>query len=36
MPVETVAVISGVVAAFVLFGLALAYAEISTRNLHRH
>jgi hypothetical protein len=35
MPAETVAVVSAIVAAFVLFGIALAWAEFRTRGMRR-
>ncbi len=35
MPNETIVVLSAIVGAFVLFAVALAWAEMCTRSLHR-
>ena len=36
MPFETTVVIAGIVAVFAIFAAVVAWAEVRTRNLHRH
>jgi len=36
MPLTSILIVSGIVAAFVIFGLTLAWGEIQTRNLVRN